>query len=76
MADADANISQQELKDNLDRLIHQTQGSLAVMVSHPELNQVDSKLLCNALWGVEDQLKAVRKQLELLNSYTMRESLS
>ena len=68
MAEADSNPSQQEIKDKLDQSLHQILGTLAVMVSHPELNQIDNRLLCNALWGIEQDVKAVRAQVKQLTS--------
>ena len=66
MADVDANISQQKLKDTLDKTLHQARGTLALMASHPELNQLDNALLCDALWGLEDRIKEVHACLQLL----------
>ena len=66
MANADSNVSQQEIKDKLDQSLHQLRGTLAVLVSHPQLTSLDSTLLGYALWNVEQNIKTVESQLSLL----------
>ena len=47
--------------DLLDKRLNQAIGMIACLVNNDQLCKLNSQLVCNALWGIEDMLHDIRE---------------